>query len=143
MARHVRGRLGSSLPNGFPADASGAEWSPGYYRICNGRWFSVIERLREAEGAASEPELGVTAVPGDIVYQQGDGDHDRDAGPYGNDDEQVTEIVNLLAADDGDQAGCAAGRVQGFGGAHEGDGGGYGRRSDQPGMGAEYLVAGG
>ena len=107
-----------------------------------------VERLGGDSGgpqpgeAGLEPEFGIFPAGGDIVDEERHDEEDHGARGDGHQDVKIAEVMDLLPADHGDQGGRAAGRVQGPGRVHDGDGGRHGHSRGQPHPRVEELADG-
>ena len=79
---------------------------------------------------------------GYIVDHKSNGQHHKRPEADGDKRIEIAEGMNLLAADNGYEGCCAAGRVQRFGCMHHGDGCCHCQGRGEPGAGRKALVAG-
>jgi len=84
---------------------------------------------------------GIFSAVGDIIYQQGDHEHDQGPRSDGQNGVEKAEGVDFGAADNGNQGGGPAGRVQGSRQMHDGDGRGHGDSAGEPEVSPQQIIA--
>ena len=80
----------------------------------------------------SEPKLRVSAASRNVINQKCDHQHNGRPQTNRDDDVEVAEGVDFLAADDCDQGCRPTWRMKGLGGVHERYRSGYGNGSGKP-----------
>lgn len=79
-----------------------------------------------------KPKLRIFPGLGDIIDNKGDEEHNYCPQSHGHKHIEIAEIVNAFTADDGDEGGGAARRMEGFGQVHGGNGNRNRHRRGQP-----------